>query len=149
MAEFQRLGEVERIENASEAATVLIEEGGDIKRISKSKIGGGNSNIVTIFFKNEYYDAALTPGWELPDDSFSNEYECTNMSFTEAKAFVLGGGVLNVMVLTLLDSRTIGQLHASIQYNLDSDSFAIQAYDMGEHTMPLFEWTEQGIVIPK
>lgn len=50
MAEFKKLSEVEQIETASDNATVLIEEGGDIKRVPKSAVGGAGVGgyIVTI-----------------------------------------------------------------------------------------------------
>jgi hypothetical protein len=41
MAEFKKLSEGEQIETASDNATVLIEEGGDIKRVPKKEVGGG------------------------------------------------------------------------------------------------------------
>jgi hypothetical protein len=40
MAEFKKLSEVEQVETASDNATVLIEEGGEIKRVAKSEVGG-------------------------------------------------------------------------------------------------------------
>jgi hypothetical protein len=40
MAEFKKLSEVEMLESASDNATVLIEEGGDIKRVPKGAVGG-------------------------------------------------------------------------------------------------------------
>ena len=46
MAEFKRLSEVEQIETASDNATVLIEEGGDIKRVPKSAVGGAGGYII-------------------------------------------------------------------------------------------------------
>lgn len=48
MAEFKKLSEVEQLESASDNATVLIEEGGDIKRVPKSAVGGASGYIATI-----------------------------------------------------------------------------------------------------
>lgn len=48
MAEFKKLSEVEQIEAASDNATVLIEEGGDIKRVPKSAVGGAGGYVVVI-----------------------------------------------------------------------------------------------------
>lgn len=42
--EFTSLGSVGVVEEVSETATVLIEEGGAIKRAPKSQVGGGSSN---------------------------------------------------------------------------------------------------------
>ncbi len=40
MAEFKKLSEVEQIETTSDNATVLVEEGGEIKRVPKKEVGG-------------------------------------------------------------------------------------------------------------
>lgn len=48
MAEFKKLSEVEQIETASDNATVLVEEGGEIKRISKKEVGGAGGYIVML-----------------------------------------------------------------------------------------------------
>jgi hypothetical protein len=106
MTEFQRLGEVEQVETASNNATVLIEEDGEIKRVLKNKIGGGGL-AKTLVFKNEYYDAALSPEWELPDGNLSNEYEC-NMTFSEIYNNILNGEILSTVILAVLDSGKIG-----------------------------------------
>lgn len=46
MAEFKKLSEVEQIETASDNATVLIEEGGEIKRVPKKEVGGAGGYII-------------------------------------------------------------------------------------------------------
>lgn len=46
MAEFKKLSEVEQIESASENATVLIEEGGEIKRVAKKQVGGAGGYVI-------------------------------------------------------------------------------------------------------
>lgn len=43
MAEFKKLSEVEQIETVSDNATVLVEEGGEIKRVPKTEVGGGGA----------------------------------------------------------------------------------------------------------
>lgn len=48
MAEFKKLSEVEQIETASDNATVLVEEGGEIKRVPKKEVGGAGGYIATI-----------------------------------------------------------------------------------------------------
>lgn len=48
MAEFKKLSEVEMLESASDNATVLIEEGGDIKRVPKSAVGGAGGYVATV-----------------------------------------------------------------------------------------------------
>lgn len=48
MAEFQKLSEVEKLETASDNASVLIEEGGEIKRVPKKEVGGAGGYVATL-----------------------------------------------------------------------------------------------------
>lgn len=58
MAEFKKLSEVEQIETASDNATVLIEEDGDIKRVPKKEVGGAGGYIA-VFTQNDYDNPAV------------------------------------------------------------------------------------------
>ena len=42
--EFQTIGTVEKVEEPSAEANVLIEEGGDVKRVSVDKVGGSGGS---------------------------------------------------------------------------------------------------------
>lgn len=44
MADFKKLSAVEKVESAKDSATVLIEEDGIVKRVSKDEIGGIDPN---------------------------------------------------------------------------------------------------------
>ena len=52
MAEFKKLSEVELLETASDNATVLVEEGGEIKRVAKSEVGGAGGYLMPITADN-------------------------------------------------------------------------------------------------
>lgn len=52
MAEFKKLSEVEQLESASDNATVLIEEGGEIKRVPKKEVGGAGGYFLTLSESN-------------------------------------------------------------------------------------------------
>lgn len=52
MAEFKKLSEVEQIETASDNATVLVEEGGEIKRVPKKEVGGAGGYYLTLTYSN-------------------------------------------------------------------------------------------------
>lgn len=52
MAEFKKLSEVELLETASDNATVLVEEGGEIKRVAKSEVGGAGGYFLTLSESN-------------------------------------------------------------------------------------------------
>ena len=53
MAEFKKLSEVEQIESVSDNATVLVEEGGEIKRVPKTAVGGAGGYVIKL--ENAYY----------------------------------------------------------------------------------------------
>lgn len=72
MTEFQRLGEVERVETASDNATVLIEEDGDIKRVPKKEVGGGGAGGYVIKLANSYLD---DNGMYCFDESYDELYD--------------------------------------------------------------------------
>lgn len=51
--EFKRLAEVTAAEEAGDAANVLIEEGGEIKRVPKTAVGGAGVSAGVITFANQ------------------------------------------------------------------------------------------------
>ena len=70
MAEFKKLSEVEQIETASDNATVLVEEGGEIKRVPKKEVGGAGGYVIKL--ANSYIDDA---GLYRFDESYDELYE--------------------------------------------------------------------------
>lgn len=53
--EFKKLSEVTAVEEISDAAKFLVEDNGEIKRISKEKVGGGSAGgIVVLTFSEDY-----------------------------------------------------------------------------------------------
>ena len=105
MAEFKKLSEVEQIETASDNATVLVEENGEIKRVPKKEVGGGgNSNGVAtaIIRDSNYLDAieAVKYGQYFEPDYYGElKCECLNMTFEEAYQIMASGEPLNVIGL--------------------------------------------------
>jgi hypothetical protein len=79
MAEFKRLSEVEQIESTSENATVLVEDGGEIKRVPKTAVGGGAGGYV-IKLANSYVD--------------DNGTFCFNESYDELYDVLMAGGTV-------------------------------------------------------
>jgi hypothetical protein len=67
MAEFKKLSEVEQVETASDNATVLIEEGGEIKRVAKSEVGGAGG--YTMVLTNDNYDGVYC------SENYDNMYD--------------------------------------------------------------------------
>lgn len=56
MAEFKKLSEVEQVQTVSDTATVLVEDGGEIKRVAKSEVGGNGVGGYIIKLENSYID---------------------------------------------------------------------------------------------
>lgn len=74
--EFKRLAEVTAAEEAAETANVLIEEGGEIKRVPKTAVGGASAGPVFTRVEASTYAAAATPTYV---------YNCS-MTFEETLA---------------------------------------------------------------
>lgn len=64
MAEFKKLSEVDVLDTASDNATVLIEEGGDIKRVPKKEVGGAGGYIATLTVAD--LETPVVDGWDGP-----------------------------------------------------------------------------------
>lgn len=70
MAEFKKLSEVDVLNTASDNATVLIEEGGDIKRVPKKEVGGAGGYVIKL--ANSYID---NNGMFCFDESYDELYD--------------------------------------------------------------------------
>lgn len=78
MAEFKKLADVEIVTEPAEAANILIEENGIIKKAPKTVIGGSSSSIVV----NCKYNS------DRPDDPV---YESPVFDFNEVKTALMNG----------------------------------------------------------
>lgn len=97
--EFKKLSEVAALEEAAETAHVLIEENGEIYRVPKTAVGGGNvGGIKTAIIRDSRYLNAIA---ELSTMGISGgpkfTYECINMTFEEAYETMAKGEPLNVV----------------------------------------------------
>lgn len=54
MAEFKKLSEVELMTTSSDNTTILVEDGGEIKRMPKSEVDGGTSGYVVTLTENNF-----------------------------------------------------------------------------------------------
>lgn len=100
MAEFKKLSEVEQLTTAPEAATVLIEDGGEIKRVPKKEVGG--AGIKTVIIKDSEYNNALA-GVQSALARPEITYECINMTFEEAYQTMASGEPLSVLGIITYD----------------------------------------------
>lgn len=77
MAEFKKLSEVDVLETASDNATVLIEESGEIKRVPKKEVGGAGGGYI-IKLSESYLD--------------DNGHYCIESNYDEIYDVLVAGG---------------------------------------------------------
>ena len=96
--EFKKLSEVTTLEEAAETAHVLIEENGEIYRVPKTAVGGGNvGGIKTAIIRDSGYLNAIAGVNTMKAEAPAYTYECINMSFEEAYETMVKGEPLNVV----------------------------------------------------
>ena len=96
--EFKKLSEVAMLEEASETAHVLIEENGEIYRVPKTAVGGGNvGGIKTAIIRDSRYLNAIAVVSTMQSQTPAVIYECINMTFEEAYETMAKGEPLNVV----------------------------------------------------
>lgn len=156
MAEFKKLSEVEKIESASDNASVLIEDDGEIKRVPKSEVGGrgGNVAVITTSSYDNYISGISTVAGDGNEDN-NITYSCKNMTFDEAKQALLSGELLDVKVYhagsvaSIFASGTvagIGGVIYSAAYDADADVIVIiGAMLLGGMLEFALYWTADGI----
>lgn len=74
MAEFKKLSEVEQIETASDNATVLIEEEGEIKRVPKKEVGGAGGYIA-VFTQNDAENPVVNFNGPVISENYDEMYD--------------------------------------------------------------------------
>lgn len=96
--EFKKLSEVTALEEAAETAHVLIEENGEIYRVPKTAVGGGNvGGIKTAIIRDSGYLNAIAGVNPTTPENPTYTYECINMTFEEAYETMAKGEPLNVI----------------------------------------------------
>ena len=96
--EFKKLSEVTTLEEAAETAHVLIEENGEIYRVPKTAVGGGNiGGIKTAIIRDSGYLNAIAGVSTMASAAPEYTYECINMTFEEAYETMTKGEPLNVV----------------------------------------------------
>ena len=96
--EFKKLSEVTTLEEAAETAHVLIEENGEIYRVPKTAVGGGNvGGIKTAIIRDSRYLSIIAGVSTMMSQTPPVTYECINMTFEEAYETMAKGEPLNVV----------------------------------------------------
>lgn len=148
MAEFKKLSEVEQIETASDNATVLVEEGGEIKRVPKKEVGG--AGIATAIIKDSNYNNAISGLQTLISEAPEVTYECINMTFEEAYQTMANGEPLAVMgmLVTEVPFNMYGEIAFtgdSIFYESAEPTPGIKCLIINFSDYVTLFWTENGI----
>jgi hypothetical protein len=146
MVEFKKLSEVEQIETASDNATVLVEEGGEIKRVPKKEVGG--AGIPTAIIKDSGYDNAIA-GLQTMTTGSMPTFECANMTFEEAYQIMANGEPLNVLGMLTADGAM--NLHgvAGFAGTMFGVPCIVIVFEfMGEMLVSLY-WTADGLSTKK
>lgn len=143
MAEFKKLSEVEQLESASDNATVLIEEGGEIKRVPKKEVGGAGGYVIKLgsdsVTANQYgwscsdnydelYDILVAGGSVWVDYENAPEYSApAPVSVTEDDATNFGASKCLVVMwwltdvgLMLIDYDGASIIYPNGSHNLES-----------------------------
>lgn len=132
MAEFKKLSEVEQLETASDNATVLIEEGGDIKRVPKSAVGGAGGYVVTIT-ENSVLDA----------DFSNNPTVLCSINYDELYDVLMAGGSawLDISIFTFNQG--------SAPSSVASDSSMPYPTNLAGHKLFIQEWfiSDVGLIV--
>lgn len=142
MADFKKLSEVDLVEEVSNTANVLIEEDGQIKRASKTKVGGAGSDSVikTAIITSSAYDSHISN--VAPYVGATTTYSCKNMTFEEAYEALTTGTPIDIKVFDYKNS-SIGLIDliplVAIRGNVQFIALQNQAPELTLY------WTSSGI----
>lgn len=95
MAEFKKLSEVEQIETVSDNATVLVEDGGEIKRVPKSEVGGAVAAVIDL----------------VGADENGPIFSCNTVTFEAMKESIVSGIPMYTVVRTSIPDNPIMLSH--------------------------------------
>lgn len=151
MAEFKKLSEVEQIETASDNATVLIEEDGDIKRVPKKEVGGAGGYVATLTendLNNSSSDMLVL------SENYDELYEVLmaggsgSIDATVLMSSLGGANALNAPGPEIPIPSAFGIVKSSIVWWATTDAGLIgQFLFMGEPTMFIFPNGSHNIVV--
>ena len=142
--EFKKLSEVAMLEEASETAHVLIEENGEIYRVPKTAVGGGNvGGIKTAIIRDSRYLNAIAGVSTMMSQTPAVTYECINMSFEEAYETMAKGEPLNVVGMLTNPDVLATNMQGSVSF-AGTASFGVPCIVVDFESLILF-WTADGL----
>lgn len=146
MENFKKLSEVEVLETASDEATVLVEEGGEIRRVPKKEVGGGASGYIIELSKSTFLNGAFHM-----NDNYDELYDILVAGgiawadYTNAPNSGSGG---SSGPMSISDIHQYGPQHAVVGFWMLTDAglFLMDAlndtpifYPNGSHNLPAAE----------
>lgn len=143
--EFKKLSEVTTLEEAAETAHVLIEENGEIYRVPKTAVGGGNvGGIKTAIIRDSGYSNAIAELSTMTAADPAVTYECINMTFEEAYETMAKGEPLNIVGM-LTDTHGVSNTNGIVLFT-GTAAFGVPCLVVifGNPTPELF-WTADGL----
>ena len=141
--EFKKLSEVAVLEEASETAHVLIEENGEIYRVPKTAVGGGNvGGIKTAIIRDSRYLNAIAGLSTMMSSTPAVTYECINMTFEEAYETMAKGEPLNVVGM-LTTGRALTNIQGIVGF-IETAVFGVPCITVDFQSLILF-WTADGL----
>lgn len=146
VTEFKKLSEVTTLEEAAETAHVLIEENGEIYRVPKTAVGGGNvGGIKTAIIRDSrYLNAIAGVSTMVSDTPAAVTYVCINMTFEEAYETMAKGEPLNVVGM-LIVSGGAGNVSGLVIFAGTTD-FGVPYLGVNfGFDIPILYWTADGL----
>ena len=142
--EFKKLSEVAVLEEAAETAHVLIEENGEIYRVPKTAVGGGNvGGIKTAIIRDSRYLNAIAGVSTMVEVAPPSTYECINMTFEEAYETMAKGEPLNVVGMLTNSNALATNMQGSVLFT-GTAAFGVPCIVVGFESITLF-WTADGL----
>ena len=145
--EFKKLSEVTALEEAAETAHVLIEENGEIYRVPKTAVGGGNvGGIKTAIIRDSRYLNAIAGVSTMTSAAPAVTYECINMTFEEAYETMAKGEPLNVVGMLTNSDLLATNMQGSVSF-AGTESFGVPCLGIMffENKPITLYWTADGL----
>lgn len=147
--EFKKLSEVTALEEAAETAHILIEENGEIYRVPKTAVGGGNvGGIKTAIIRDSGYLNAIAGSNPMTPENPAFTYECINMTFEEAYETMAKGEPLNVVGMVVTSEGKAGNEQCVVQF--EGTELGIPCIAIGiDFSGTILFWTPDGLSTSK
>lgn len=114
MAEFQKLSEVEKLETASDNASVLVEEGGEIKRVPKKEVGGAGGYVATLTINDMVSPAVQWDDGPVLSENYDELYEVLCAGGSAWIDYTVAESIPGESVSSSVSPTNYDKMHAAI-----------------------------------